>query len=371
MKLTLLTCLLIPALAIAQKQTSLVLYLPDHIQKEKLDITFYDGKSDKTIHVKSDSNVVVIRENYHASKVVLGMNYPSGDPFHPYYGIYYINVQPAEIRLQGSKDVFEKAVLKNVVDARPLGVDQMHAYTIKEMTAVYEAYKAMMASPQIDSLKDIATRKAMVHSEKEFEYIMRHADQYYAFHRFGQGFEQSAIRPVDTMIAIFNRIFPDRFKNSWEGKEIMQYMLIRKLREQEHVAPDFTAKDIHGNTVSLQQFRDRFVMINFWASWCVPCVKEFPDIHRITDSIPESKMVKIFISEDSDKDAFKRAVEKYDLKGIHLFADTGLITKYKAYAIPQVYLIDKEGKIVYDRDTMKDYQLTAFEKVVRKMIYSQ
>jgi hypothetical protein len=59
MKLTLLTCLLIPALAIAQKQTSLVLYLPEHIQKEKLDITFYDGKSDKTIHVKSDSNVFV------------------------------------------------------------------------------------------------------------------------------------------------------------------------------------------------------------------------------------------------------------------------------------------------------------------------
>jgi thiol-disulfide isomerase/thioredoxin len=110
-------------------------------------------------------------------------------------------------------------------------------------------------------------------------------------------------------------------------------------------------------------------LINFWATWCVPCVQEFPALNKITADIPDNKLVRIFITQDTEMAVLEKSMTKYDLKGIHLFADSELIKKYKASAIPQVYLIDKEGKIIYDRGELKDnIQLTGLSAVVQKFL---
>jgi thiol-disulfide isomerase/thioredoxin len=138
------------------------------------------------------------------------------------------------------------------------------------------------------------------------------------------------------------------------------------LREQKRQAPDFSFQDIEGKMISLSQYKGRYVVINFWASWCVPCVMEFPELNKLTANIPEEKLVRIFITEDSDTLAFNNARVKYELKGIHMFANQELITKYKATVVPQLYLIDKEGKILYDRGALKDYTLEALANVIKK-----
>ena len=210
--------------------------------------------------------------------------------------------------------------------------------------------------------------KARILEEKQMTYIRDHGSQYYSFFLFGQGLMLADYFHVDTMIAVFNQVFPAKFRNRWEGKEMMQLLKIRKLREQQYEAPDFTAKDINNNTISLRQYRNKYVLINFWATWCVPCVQEFPALNKITANIPEDKLVRIFITQDKEMAVLEKSMKKYDLTGIHLFADSQLIKKYKAAAIPQVYLIDKEGKIIYDRDELRDYDLEQLSVVVQKVL---
>jgi thiol-disulfide isomerase/thioredoxin len=222
-----------------------------------------------------------------------------------------------------------------------------------------------MASPEKQELRDSLAMRGKMLSAKQMQYIRSHSKQYYSFFIFSQEYINQQQYPIDSLLSIFHS-FPLQVQNSFEGKQTLAGLNIRKLREQKREAPDFSFRDIEGNLISLSQYKGRYVVINFWASWCVPCVMEFPELNKLTANIPEEKLVRIFITEDLDSLDFNKARDKYNLKGIHLWANKELIFKYKATVIPQLYLIDKEGKILYDRDTLKDYKLEALANIIKK-----
>lgn len=204
-----------------------------------------------------------------------------------------------------------------------------------------------------DSLGKAIEAKGRSVMAKRLKYVTQNSHLYYSFYTFGQGLIISRDVSIDSLFAIYHA-FPIKFRNNYEGREILTKLQTRRLREQKMIAPDFTVKDINNNTVSLQQFKGKYVLINFWASWCGGCIKEFPALDSITAGIPANEMVTIYITEDKDKAAFERARKKYNRQGIHIFATDTLIEDYKALAIPQLYLINQEGMIIYDRDLMHD-----------------
>jgi cytochrome c biogenesis protein CcmG/thiol:disulfide interchange protein DsbE len=98
----------------------------------------------------------------------------------------------------------------------------------------------------------------------------------------------------------------------------------QKLNElQEKGVPHFTIADLKGNDVSLEKFKDKIVILNFWASWCDPCVKEFPSMMKLIDHF-QGDVVLLAISADNsrdDIDNFLRAFKVNDHKGIHIAWD--------------------------------------------------
>jgi thiol-disulfide isomerase/thioredoxin len=370
MKYFLLALLAFPVTAHSQKKFSLALYLPHSIQKEKLQISYYNGKETKDVRINNNSDSIILRDIYYSEHVIVHLQYFISTPDHPDYAVFYVDDQPAEIRIPEagpSKDVFSKVSVKNAVNAAPLGMDQMRAYTEKEHASVMEGFKKMQDSQGNDSLFAEVRIKTDIELGKKLDYIINHGKQYYAFYVFGEGYLNSKLVSVDSLLYIFNHVFPSKFRNNYEGKKMLSLLNIRKLREQQRVAPDFTVLDINNKTISLHQYKNKYVLINFWASWCVPCVKEFPTLNKITGEIPGDKLVKIFITEDSDTLAFENARKKYNVQGIHLFANKELIKKYKAEAIPQLYLIDKEGKIIYDKGDLHDVELTQLAAIIHKI----
>jgi thiol-disulfide isomerase/thioredoxin len=368
MKYFLLALLAFPVPAQSQKKFSLSIYLPPNIQKEKLHISYYTGKETKNVGV-NHSDSITIRDTYFSEHVILHLTYAITTPENPYGAIFYVNDQAAEIRIlenDPSKNIFQQVIVKNMTDAAPLGVNQMKAYIEKEHAAVIAGMKQFQGLQRNDSLFADLQKKAKKEMAKRLEYIINHGNQYYSFYTFGEGYINSPLHSVDSLIYIFNHVFPLKFRNNYEGKKMLSLLNIRKLREQQRAAPDFTVMDINNQPISLHQYRNKYVLINFWASWCVPCVKEFPSLNKITGDIPDDKLVKIFITEDSDTAAFEQARKKYNVQGIHIFANEELITKYKAAAIPQVYLIDKEGRIVYDREALRDPALLQLADIIQK-----
>lgn len=367
MKIILIVLLLIPFAVRSQKEAVITILLPHTINKQQLGVSYHNGKERKYVDVTGNSDSIVIRDSCYSQQLLLFMNYSDADPRQGYGVVFYVSDRPATIRLTATepkKNIFSNVQVKNAVNATFQGFEQMYQYISKEHERIITAYDKMMASPQDIALKDSLVFIVEKEYAKKMQYIRSHSNQYYSFFIFSQEYINSKQFSVDSLITIFNS-FPLRFKNSFEGKQTLSFLNIRKFREEKHQAPDFSFQDIEGKMISLSQYKGRYVVLNVWASWCVPCVMEFPELNRLTAHIPEEKLVRIFITEDSDTLAFNNARVKYDLKGIHLFANQELITKYKANSVPQLYLIDKDGKILYDRGTLKDYKLEALANLIK------
>ncbi len=107
---------------------------------------------------------------------------------------------------------------------------------------------------------------------------------------------------------------------------------------------DFKLVDTKGNTVNLSDYKGDVIFINFWATWCPPCVAEMPDLQLLHDSYGE-KVTFLFIARDK-----KEKVSKFIMKknyNFPVYFESGFTPKtlYSA-ALPTTFIIDKKGNIV-------------------------
>jgi len=118
------------------------------------------------------------------------------------------------------------------------------------------------------------------------------------------------------------------------------------------VAPDFTLNDANGRPVSLSSFRNRYVLLDFWASWCVPCRAENPNLVRIYNKYKDQNFTILGVSLDGQdaKAAWLKAIQTDGLVWTQVsdlkFWNNEAAKKYKIKSIPQNYLIDPSGKII-------------------------
>ncbi len=105
--------------------------------------------------------------------------------------------------------------------------------------------------------------------------------------------------------------------------------------------------DEAGNTVSLDNFRGRFVLLNFWASWCAPCLVELPSLHRLNEAMGGEDFTVIAVSTDRKGIAYAREfLEKRGIAAPPVFNDK--TSKFagvnQVKAMPTTILIDPEGR---------------------------
>lgn len=113
---------------------------------------------------------------------------------------------------------------------------------------------------------------------------------------------------------------------------------------------DFTINDVNGNSVSISDFKGKYVLIDFWASWCGPCRRENPNLLKAYNKYKDKGFTVVGVSLDEKEASWKKAIAKdqmpwtqlSDLKGFK-----GEVAEYyNISGIPYILLIDKEGKII-------------------------
>ncbi len=113
----------------------------------------------------------------------------------------------------------------------------------------------------------------------------------------------------------------------------------------------FEVKDINGKRLSLDAYRGKVVLLDFWATWCMPCKVEMPNVVRIHKRFNKDGFEIIGISLDSNRDALEKFIKSNEMSWPQYFDgkgwQNGLAEQYRVRAIPATYLIDKKGKIRY------------------------
>ncbi|MCG9132709.1 redoxin domain-containing protein [Candidatus Poribacteria bacterium] len=130
-------------------------------------------------------------------------------------------------------------------------------------------------------------------------------------------------------------------------------------------ALDFQVTDLKGEALSLEKYRGQVVLLDFWATWCPPCVAEIPNVKKTYEKYKDQKFQIIGISLDRSKEPLDAFIEEKDLAWIHYWDNTGKIANlYKVQAIPSTFLIDGEG--VIQKTNLRGYRLeTAVAELVQ------
>ena len=116
-------------------------------------------------------------------------------------------------------------------------------------------------------------------------------------------------------------------------------------------APDFTAKDVAGKEYGLKNLLkgDNYLLIDFWATWCGPCVNFMPTLKGLAEKYAEKGLVVVGISTDSDRNAWQKFLEKEQKPWLNLLDESDISKAYGVTSIPSIFLINPKGELVFSK----------------------
>lgn len=323
-------------------------------------------------------------------------NVNSGNMDDPNNTSFFISPAPMAITLTAND--FKHAVItgsatQNEADA--LAKEQAPVFSaMKPIYAAYtraredyeKAQNAKMPQATLDSLDEKTTAV-----DEQFEpYRQQLAAMAFNFCRTHPGsyitvFQLNAYASrmlLDTLQLYYNNMSA-RLQQSSGGRELAKEIEKRKSGAPGATAKNFTATDIHGAALSLADFKGRPVLLDFWASWCIPCRHSNPHLKELYTKYHDKGLDIIGVSDDDgSQDAWKKAVANdgidiwhHVLRGLDWDKinrgednDKDINDKFGIHSLPTKILIDKNGVIAgrYDQGTPEE-QATMDKKIAELM----
>jgi peroxiredoxin len=112
-------------------------------------------------------------------------------------------------------------------------------------------------------------------------------------------------------------------------------------------APDFRVLTASQKTLTQSQFGGKLLVLNFWASWCPPCVEETPSMNQFADLMRSKGVVVLAVSVDRNEQAYQKFLKKYNVTYETSFdPEADVSASYGTFQFPETYIIDKNGKVL-------------------------
>jgi peroxiredoxin len=136
-------------------------------------------------------------------------------------------------------------------------------------------------------------------------------------------------------------------------KKVASEKTLAELKETmlDSPAPDFALEDLEGQSISLADLKGKIVIIDFWATWCRPCIESFPGMKQAVEKYRDNETVRfLFINSWERVEDWKKNATDFLIKNnypFHVLLDTEnkVITSFGVEGIPTKFVIDKKGKI--------------------------
>ncbi len=137
-----------------------------------------------------------------------------------------------------------------------------------------------------------------------------------------------------------------------------------------YLAPKFTLRNLRGNLEGLDDHAGKVIVVNFWATWCAPCVKEMPSFETLYRRFRSQGLTVLAVSLDKDGSSkVQDYVDKFKLSFPVLLDTEGIAEKlYPSFTIPFTYVIDKQGRVAARIDGAKDWESAETFKAVEYLL---
>ena len=287
------------------------------------------------------------------------------------HSIYAPNSDVIYIYFSKENVVFNSA--DSLINAKVTGskvYDEFQAYnkqiggTIMALTkAVNDDFGKLTPEQQKDTTYVKAVdarfrRNIAAREEKQFQFAKNNPNSYFAL----VALSESAGTKVNVkkVEPVYKALRAD-LRSTDMGKELEQRILAAGTTAVGMQAPEFTQKDVSGKPVSLSSLKGKYVLVEFWASWCVPCRAGNPNLVKQYELYKDKGFEIISVSLDNVKDRWVEAIQKDGLPWIQVSDLKGWNNEvgrlYGVRAVPQSFLLDKDGKVI--GNTLRDESLNS------------
>ncbi len=156
--------------------------------------------------------------------------------------------------------------------------------------------------------------------------------------------------------------YADDIKGKFAGNlavaQFVKHMELVKPVSVGRTAPDFSITGLDGKTIKLADYKGKYVMLDFWASWCVPCRKENPNVVKLYQQYHAKGLNIIGISLDENKASWQKAINDDHLTWTHGSElqnfNGATVQRYQVQAIPSNFILGPDGKIIAKNVTGND-----------------
>lgn len=153
--------------------------------------------------------------------------------------------------------------------------------------------------------------------------------------------------PQDTLIKYADSL-TDKVKNHFFGKILFQHIEAWKDVKYKRLAPIFSGETFSGEEFNLGTMKDKYVVLDFWGSWCGACIEDIPKMKEYYNKYKE-EIEFVSIACGDSKSTWEKSIKKNQLEWTNILNDPKLndvATMYAIYVFPAKIIIDKEGRIV-------------------------
>lgn len=218
--------------------------------------------------------------------------------------------------------------------------------------AIQDEYSAMVGSRpnSKDSIYNVLMPRFQENmkkfSESAFKFVQENKDNLAGFFAAGN-IDQSLYE--QELIAYAEEV-KSKFPKNSAVQSFADKMISLKPVSVGQIAPDFELPDAQGVNHKLSDFKGKYVLLDFWASWCAPCREENPNIVKQYQAFKSKNFTVLGVSLDEDKSDWLKAIKDDNLSWTHLSElkrwDGKVTLLYKVEGIPASFLLDPQGKIV-------------------------
>jgi thiol-disulfide isomerase/thioredoxin len=244
---------------------------------------------------------------------------------------------------KGFKEDYKKldSILETDIGEYALALDLAKLDIVRDSAAFYD----------LVSMRGRALNRKKIKMKQAF--IVAHPDSFVSLHQLN---EIEFMYSADTFAAAYMTL-SDRLKQTSLGQAIKARIDQLNVTPTGMTAIDFSRNDQYGKAVKLSDYRGKYVLLDFWGSWCVPCRQTHPHLKELYAKYKAKGLEIVAVANEKNKDldkakqAWLAAIKKDDINWVHVLNEDGsgrtdIAVAYGVHSYPTKFLLDRNGKIL-------------------------